>query len=160
MLIKRILFTVFLALGFVAFSSCSDDKDESDTTGPVITLTDPNDGDSFARGEDIHITFDLEDESGLNNYKIDIHWGEGHTHKSAVVAHSEPIKEKAWNYLKVYNDDTEVKGKKKAHVHIHTDEIPEDAKLGEYHFGVFASDLKGNESKKYITMKIVEKVAE
>lgn len=153
MLIKKKLLAALIMLSFVAFSACSDDKDPSDTTGPTITLESPNKGDTFHRGKDIHIEFDLEDEDGINNYKVDIHWGEGHDHRSSAMNRTSASQDVAWSYQKVYDDK---KGQKNAHVHIHTNEIPDNAKLGEYHFGILATDISGNESRKYISIQIVE----
>lgn len=153
MLIKKFLSATLVTLFIVGFTACSDDKDVSDTEGPKISLDEPSNGESFKRGKDIHIEFDLEDESGINNYKVDVHWGEGHSHKSSTLEQGTTPQDIPWSYQKVYDDK---KGQVKAHVHIHSEEIPENAKIGEYHFGILATDLIGNESRKYISIQIVE----
>jgi hypothetical protein len=121
--------------------------DEKDTTGPEITLTEPEEGEEYAAGSagGVHIEFDLADVSGLNEYKVDIHSGEGHSHSSLIKAAS-------WNYQKAYED---AKGLKNHHAHDNSDTIPADATLGKYHLVFSATDVHGNESVAYRTFKIV-----
>lgn len=150
---RRLLFTVSLILFILFTHSCGDDKDTSDTTGPKITLKSPNNDEMFHIGDKIDINFDLEDESGINNYKIDIHWGGDHEHKSAPaeIKISDIADVKAWSYQKVLDDK---KGQRKAEIRISTDQIPSNIKGGHYHLGILATDLSGNETRKYIEIAI------
>lgn len=152
MITKKILFASLLLLSSISFFSCGDDND-NDTTGPAITLNKPTDESSFSRGDVIALEFDLEDESGINQYKVDIHWGGDHTHKGTKAESEEHIQ---WSYQQVYSDK---KGEKKAHIHINTELIPENAEGGHYHLGIIATDLAGNESKKYIEIEIEEEAS-
>ncbi|MDR0414610.1 MAG: DUF4625 domain-containing protein, partial [Prevotellaceae bacterium] len=117
-------------LAGIAFlgAACGDADEEKDVTGPQIDLKDPEEGEEFAAGNrhGVHIEFDLADLSGLNAYKVDIHSGAGHSH-------SKMLKAVDWSYQKVYDD---AKGLKNHHVHVHSDSIPADATLGEYHLGI------------------------
>lgn len=147
---------LFLAALFMAtplfFFSCSDDDDAKDTTGPTITLNKPTDDEAFHLGENIEIDFSLADESGINNYKVDIHWaGDGHVHTSSVTIKVDEAEGTEWAYQKVYEDK---KGQKTAHLIITTDEIPTGTKGGHYHLGILATDLAGNETRKYIEIEI------
>lgn len=146
---KKFIYFISLSLSLSTFTACNDD-DNKDTTGPVINLTDPANEATFKRGEDIHIEGELSDESGINNYKVDIHSAEGHDHNTLK---STTAKDIAWTFQKVYED---ARGKKNAHIHLHTDIIPENAKTGEYHLGLLVTDVEGNESIKYIEIIITE----
>lgn len=150
---RRLLFAASLAILTLLSYSCGDDKDTTDTTGPKITLKSPSNDDAFHIGDRIDISFDMEDESGINNYKIDIHWGEDHEHKSASSGTriSELPETKVWSYQKVFDDK---KGQKNAEILISTDQIPDNTKGGHYHLGILATDLSGNETRKYIEITI------
>lgn len=138
--------TTIFALGF---SACGSD-DSKDVTGPNISLTKPINDETFTRGEAVRIEFDLADESGINNYKVDIHWSEGHEHTNTK---STLIEDDNWSFQKVYDDQ---KGKTKAQVIVYTDQIAANAKSGDYHLGIHATDMLGNESQKYIAIEVAE----
>jgi hypothetical protein len=144
MKLKKTFFAVALIFSACTFSSCSSDK-TNDTTGPIITLIAPENEDTFTRGEDIHVELKLEDESGLKSYMIDIHYEGDHTHSYAAADETE------WIYKVPYTD---IEGQKNADLHVHTEVIPETAKPGEYHFGIIALDIHGNETQKYIDIDI------
>ena len=154
---KKLLFAVLFVTTPLFFFSCGDDEESTDTTGPTLTLNKPTDDEVFHIGETIDIDFNLEDESGINNYKVDIHWGEDHEHKSAAIANSTKadVVEVAWTYSKVFDDK---KGQKSAHISISTDAIPDNTKSGHYHLGILATDLAGNETRKYIEIVIGEHI--
>ena len=130
--------TVFMFLALLSasvfFWSCS--SDETDTEKPVIEISSPADHAHFHPGDIIHFDAEFSDNVGLKQFKIDIHWGEGHDHKSGQ--HDDHGH--AWSYEYI----GELYGRNK---HIHMDiTIPEDAKHGEYHFLVFVTDKAGNEA--------------
>ena len=68
---KNILFFVLSAIMCASFSAC--DEDEADTTKPVITLDEPEDGDSLRIGESVHFECDFSDDEALGSYLIEIH---------------------------------------------------------------------------------------
>ncbi|MDR2814724.1 MAG: DUF4625 domain-containing protein [Prevotellaceae bacterium] len=146
---KAFFYSAALLLGGLAFFATA--CDDEDATGPVITVEEPLNGDSVQAGEEhgLHMEFDLEDESGLNTYKIDIHSGAGHSHPSPLKVEST-----GWSFQKVYED---AKNLKNHHVHIHSDSVPADAR-GDYHLGISATDVHGNESSVYITFVVAEHV--
>jgi hypothetical protein len=145
---KAIFYAVIALVGLFLIA-CSKDA-AKDTTGPVITLTEPEAGEAFTAGDPdgVHLEFDLEDESGINQYKIDIHYGGGHSHNIKPTAAGV-----SWSYQKVYDDR---KGQLNAHIHIHSEAIPADAQLGDYHLGISATDIHGNESHVYATFTLVD----
>ena len=153
-------FFLYVAIFALAAAACSDDKD---TTGPEITLLQPENEAAFARGDELLIEFRLDDPSGINEYKIDIHYaGEEHAHAhahsqalSATPTHEdgeEEEHEETWESLETYTDK---KGKTSAHVE-KTLTVPDDIHGGEYHLGIQATDLEGNESQVYIDIVIEE----
>lgn len=148
--VKKICCYAHLLAG-MAFVAAACSNDDKDTTGPVITLEEPVDGDTVAAGSKhgVHIEFDLADESGLNTFKIDIHSGAGHSHESQAKA----AETSDWSFLKTYD---EAKGLKNHHVHVHSDSIWANATLGDYHFGISATDVHGNESTVWRTIKVVD----
>ena len=148
-------FFLYAAIFALAAAACSDDKD---TTGPEITLLQPENEAAFARGGELLIVFDLADPSGVNEYKIDIHYaGEGHEHAHSqslgiTPTHEEGEEEEPWEHLETYTDQN---GKTSARV-TKTLTVPGNAQEGEYHLGIQATDLAGNESQVYIDIDIEE----
>lgn len=154
MFTKKVFVLSFLALSLLAFGACSDDKD-LDTEGPKVTLISPTNDQKFSRGSAILMEFVLEDESGINQYTVDIHWaGDGHGHGSggAEEGHGK-TPDNAYAFKEVYKDAS---GKVKVEVSLETTAIPADAALGEYHFGVLATDMVGNITQRYADIEIVE----
>ena len=149
-------FFLYVAIFALAAAACSDDKD---TTGPEITLLQPANEDAFARGDEISIEFDLADPSGINEYKIDIHYaGEGHEHAHSQALGVTPThedggeEEEPWKFQETYTDQ---KGKTFAHVEL-TVPVPDNIHGGEYHLGILATDAESNESEAYIDIDIEE----
>jgi hypothetical protein len=125
-----------------------------DTFGPEITLWRPAHEDAFTRGGRIAIEFDLDDPAGVNTYKIDIHYAGGeHVHTHALsVAPAEEVPEEPWNYLIIYDDK---RGQTSPQVTLSV-KVPNNAQEGEYHLGILATDLFGNESQVYIDFDIID----
>ncbi|MDR2448689.1 MAG: DUF4625 domain-containing protein [Prevotellaceae bacterium] len=145
-------FFLYVAIFALTLAACSDDKD---TTGPEIKLLQPENEAVFTRGDAISIVFDLADPSGVNAYKIDIHYaGDEHAHSHAldVTPAHEDEEEEPWEFLEIYDDQ---KGKTSAHVE-KTVTVPNDIHGGEYHLGILATDNEGNESQAYIDIDIEE----
>jgi hypothetical protein len=151
--VKKTCCHAALLAGLAFFAAACGDKDEEkDVKGPEITLAEPEIDEEFAAGSKsgVHMKFDLADPSGLNWVKIDIHSnsGEGHSHSSLLKAATTD-----WSYQETYDG---AKGLKNHHAHIHSDSIPADATLGEYHLGISATDVHGNETTVYRTFVIVD----
>jgi hypothetical protein len=125
-----------------------------DTIGPEITLLQPANEAAFTRGDRVTIEFDLADPSGINVCKVDIHYAGGeHAHTHALRAASvEEETEEPWNYQEIY---TGLNGQPSAHVTL-TATVPGNAQEGEYHLGILATDVLGNESQVYIDIDIEE----
>lgn len=112
--------------------SCS--KDDEDTKKPEIELISPQNHDEFHPGDNIHFEARFSDDTELSEYKIDIHFDDGHDHKS----HKHDGHEWHYTYTATLSGKNQM-------VH-HDISIPEDAEHGEYHFMVFCTDKAGNES--------------
>lgn len=72
---KKIWMIGILFLGFI---SCK----KEDTQKPVISITAPANGKHFEPGETFTVTGTITDNENLSQFKIDMHSGDGHMHKS------------------------------------------------------------------------------
>ena len=117
-----------LAMSVFAFISCDDS--DSDTTKPVIELSEP-------------------DDVMLKSYMIEIHSNfDHHSHgKSRAAATGEATVDFS------FNRSYDISGKKTAHIHHHDIVIPANATPGDYHLMVYCTDAAGNET--YIARNIV-----
>ena len=136
----KIYFTTILVISVLAFFSC--DKEDSDTTKPVIDLHEPAEGQALLIGSEKGVNFemDLSDDVMLKSYKIDINNNFDHHSHGGTRAEGEgrvPF---------VFNRSYDVSGKKNVHVHHHDIVIPEDATPGDYHLMVYCTDAAGNET--------------
>lgn len=137
---KKILFFVLSAIMCASFSAC--DEDEADTTKPVITLDEPEDGDSLRIGESVHFECDFSDDEALGSYLIEIHNNfDGHGHKiSSSQTRGEDTE--AFYFKKSYD----ISNLRNTHVHHHDIVIPENATPGAYHLIVYCTDAAGNQA--------------
>ena len=128
-----------LAMSVFAFISCDDS--DSDTTKPVIELSEPEDG--------VHFEMDLSDDVMIKSYMIEIHSNfDHHSHgKSRAAATGEATVDFS------FNRSYDISGKKTAHIHHHDIIIPANATPGDYHLMVYCTDAAGNET--YIARNIV-----
>ena len=146
---KHIVVISFLSI-LVVFASCK--KDDVDNTKPTITVVEPADDAVLHPGEEIHFDCEFADDVELKSYKIDIHINEdGHGHTKTIFE-----SENAWTYNNTWNFEA---GKKNADIHHHEIVIPEiidgqEIKHGHYHFGVYCTDVAGNESNVFIEIEI------
>ena len=140
---RFLLFLLFVASAVVT-ASCSknsdDPKEEKDTTKPEITLGTPINEASFNPGDAIDFSATFKDNKELSGYKIDIHFNDGHEHKSVTD-------EGKWSFQKSYafepgNTDMIVKHND---VRIPTEVDGLSIYAGEYHFLVYCTDKAGNE---------------
>lgn len=131
----------------VSFNSC-DNNDKSDTAKPVVTLETPINGQEFAPGDIVTIKGLVEAEAGIQEIKIDIHFGEGHSHGTTRDAASEQTKN--WEDHKVITDASGSKLYKLEEQFT----VPKDATHGHYHLGILVTDKEKREIKKYIEIEI------
>jgi hypothetical protein len=142
---KSLLLFIVLLSGAVFFNSC----DKEDTKKPVINLIEPEDDEVLFTGTEIHFEAEFSDDTELASYKIDIHFNDGHIHKSSGLEEEVEFSfQKSWDFEP---------GKKNALIHHDEIVIPEfiegkPVKSGYYHFIVFCTDKAGNES--YISVDI------
>jgi len=132
---KNILFFVLSAIMCVSFSAC--DEEDADTTKPVITLDEPEDGDSLRIGESVHFECDFSDDVALGSYLIEIHNNfDGHGHKTRADETVPFSIKKSYDLSNLRN----------THVHHHDIVISDDATPGAYHLVVYCTDAAGNQS--------------
>jgi hypothetical protein len=123
----------FLLLIFISLTLVSCKKDKQDNEKPVIEIISPKNGDLFHTGEKIHFEANFSDNIELKEFKIDIHFDDGHDHKSILDGDD-------WDY----NYVEELSGKNRS-IHLDID-IPEGIHHGDYHFLAFCTDTEGNEA--------------
>lgn len=124
---------ILLIVGLLfVFNGCS--ADEIDTESPEISILSPDNEQHFHPGEIIRFEAIFSDDMELSQFKIDIHYGGDHTHKSTLSDEAE------WSYDHI----GDLSGREQ-HLKLDID-IPGHAKHGEYHFIVFCTDMAGNQS--------------
>jgi uncharacterized membrane protein len=128
---KTMLFNLIIPVLFLGLMGCS--QDDVDTEKPVIEVNEPLNLAEYHPGDEIHVDIEFSDNVGLTEFKIDIHYGGDHGHKSL-------LDEIEWNFLHI----EALEGRNKI-VQMHID-IPQNAKHGEYHFLVYCTDKAGNEA--------------
>ncbi|WP_040670424.1 DUF4625 domain-containing protein [Nitritalea halalkaliphila] len=149
---KKLLFPVMLA-GVIAFACDSEDDSVRDLEAPTITFAENRDtfrpvmNEIRSRATDhMHIRFSVQDESGIQQVRIDIHGGfDGHTHGRVSGAFEQLL----------VNDIIEVDG---ARFYNHDDSsldvywegndprnrIETNVLAGPYHISIDATDIFGN----------------
>lgn len=139
-------YILFIATLFVA---CSDDDDNSslDAQEPTIEVHEPEEGEMFELGSEIHLDINLADDVELASYKIDVHNNfDGHEHRPAAGTEvQEP-----WSYSQSYEIEP---GQQSYHVHEHI-EIPADITTGDYHLGITVIDEAGNQNQAFVEIVI------
>lgn len=140
---RFLLLSMFISVAMMA-ASCGKDSDdpteEKDTTKPEITLEEPVNGASFNPGDAIEFIAKFVDNKELGGYKIDIHFNDGHEHKSVTDAGK-------WSFQKSWTIEA---GTTESFV-MHNDvRIPTEVDgvpiyAGDYHFLVYCTDRAGNE---------------
>lgn len=137
---RKFQILLFTAL-ILVFHACSDE--ETDTQSPLIEVSTPTDDQEFHPGEEIPFNAMFTDNIALSQFRIDIHYGGDHDHKSLNLTNEgiqwtfDFIGELTGNTRQVQMDIP----------------IPEDALHGFYHFLVYCTDIAGNES--WIALEII-----
>jgi hypothetical protein len=141
-------FTVCVtAILSTAFVSC--DKNEGDTTKPVINLHEPENGDVLTINGNVHLDMELSDDLMLKEYQVDIHpSSDGHTHSKAGSSETVDF---------YFKQSWDVSNKKNTAIHHHEIMIPANTTPGDYHFMVYCTDAAGNET---LVVRSVELSAE
>ncbi|TQI70542.1 uncharacterized protein DUF4625 [Gramella sp. Hel_I_59] len=133
-------------LTVTAFTACSDDDDALDSQKPTIVMSEPEDGEAFEIGGELHFDIDLTDNDGLASYKVDIHNNfDGHTHSVVKQETEEP-----WSYQQTFQIDGNPTSFE-AHEHI---AILEGIAEGEYHLGVIVVDAAGNQEEAFVEIML------
>jgi len=123
---------LLLAVTTALFPSCKKDENRVvDTTAPTITITYPSNEAQYKAGDTLKIVGLVNDNENLANLKIDIHEGDGHSHKSAARGTE-------WNY----NHTIALSGT--SYNLNHSVLIPATADSAEYHVIINALDASGN----------------
>lgn len=144
---KRNITFLFVLFALIQLGACHDD--DKDTTAPTITVVTPTDEMEILPGSKIALKLNLEDNVELHQYKVDIHFNDGHEHKKSEGTE--------WRFQKTWTID----GKAQVNVDHSEIEIPttvdgDAIRQGAYHFGIFVTDAAGNESHQFIEIHIEE----
>lgn len=140
---RFLLLSMFIAVAMIA-ASCTKDSDdpeeEKDTTKPQITLNAPVNEANLNPGDAINFSAKFVDDKELGGYKIDIHFNDGHEHKSVTD-------EGKWSFQKSWTFEAGNTEKVVLHseVTIPTEVEGQPIYAGEYHFLVYCTDKAGNE---------------
>ncbi|PKP11005.1 MAG: hypothetical protein CVU09_04285 [Bacteroidetes bacterium HGW-Bacteroidetes-4] len=137
----------------VALISCK--KEDVDNTAPEINLAQPVFDQTIAIGSAIPFEATFTDDVALKAYKIDIHSAQEHVHtKYAKLNLNEGH---PWTYEKSWEFET---GLTQSEVKHHLIAVPdsimgkegflEPVMPGEYHMGIFCTDISGNENHVFI----------
>ncbi|MCP9198846.1 DUF4625 domain-containing protein [Gramella sp. GC03-9] len=143
---KDYLKILVVLLTVSVFTACSDDDDALDSEKPTIMLNEPENGEEFEIGGELHFDIELADNQGLASYKVEVHSNsDGHTH--SVVKQQE---ETPWSYDQTF----QITGNPltyDAHEHI---DIPEGIAEGEYHLGIIVVDAAGNQEEAFVEIML------
>jgi hypothetical protein len=143
-------------LSVFVLASCQ--KYDVDNTAPSLNLVKPVNEQAVTMGSAINFECDFSDNEALKSYKIDIHFAGDHVHtkKAGRLEDGHP-----WTYEKSWNFETGTTTKSIQHAEIVVPDsvmgeegVVEPLLKGEYHFGVFVTDVAGNESHVYIKVDI------
>ncbi|MBR1631683.1 MAG: DUF4625 domain-containing protein [Paludibacteraceae bacterium] len=146
----RKTFTALLAFTTIMLLTACESENKADVTPPVIDLIEPEEGENFTPGTDIHFEMDLTDDVMLASYKIEVHNNfnnHGHSTARRAAATGTPFS---------FNRSYDVSGQRNAHIHHHDIMIPANAATGQYHLMVYCTDAAGNEAHVARTIHIVE----
>lgn len=144
-------FNLFLfLLAAVIFTGCSSD-DTVDTQKPTISVLEPHDDEEIAPGGEIHFEALFADNVALASYKIEIHNAfDDHTHATYKSAHTNP-----WSYSNEFVIPGGVKTfAAEQHIDVPTEINGAPISEGHYHFGVYVTDLAGNEQQAFLEVII------
>lgn len=82
-------FLYLLLAGLLALSACKeDDKQDNpkpDTAKPIITVSRPVEGASYASGTDLQIEVRFTDDRALGEARFQLHFNDGHSHKAEPI---------------------------------------------------------------------------
>lgn len=133
---KQLFFTGLIAASLIFFA-CN--KEEKDKEAPSITLTEPEEGESYVIGSgdsvEIHFNAAFNDNEALKSYKVDIHNAAGHSHKA--LASYDTVITGALSGTQYFIHQ---------HIFAHPFAISD---TGHYHVVVYALDEAGNEQMAY-----------
>ena len=139
--------SVLVLTGFVA---CSSDDNEG-AKELTVTIESPKNDQEFEPGDTFTLKATITAEAGIEEVKIDIHYGEGHTHTSSLSLRDTATEESSsWSFQEVITDAAG----KKSYQLTRTILVPEDAPHGHYHVGVLVTDKEKQELKKYIEILV------
>jgi hypothetical protein len=145
---------LYLIIAVVIFLRISTSCNEgTDTQLPEINLISPVEESQFHPGDTIKFECKFSDNEELLSYKIEIHFNaDGHTHKSVVAI----LDEGTWHFSKSWDfeEGTNVLTVKHSEIIIPREEGGHEIAEGEYHLGVYCSDVSGNESHVFIPIDI------
>lgn len=136
---------VALSISFLSVVSCSSDAASgSDTQAPQILVQSPSSGQHLERGEQFEVNILFKDNKALASYKLEIHYvADGHQHRL------QPQDQwTQWSHQQI----SALSGTEQEVSLLLT--VPDFARAGEYHLGIFAIDASGNQSADFLELDV------
>ena len=150
---KKTIITLTSILLLATFSACDNDKDNNDALPSIIYLSPDKDA-HYLTGGTLEVASDIKAEAGINQIKIDIHYGEGHSHDSTTEHddhdHDHEAPQNGWSESKIITSATN----KISYSLSESFVIPTDIATGHYHVGILVTDKNNQETKEYRTIEI------
>lgn len=146
------LYQIMIVLMAVAFVAC--EKEEVDNAAPQIEVANPIHDAAYHPGDTIHFECTFTDNEQLKSYKIDIHFAGDHEHKSVSITNNEWQYENTWDFQEGVSSEYVTHSEIVIPETVVSDGMEEEITEGEYHFGVYCTDLSGNESQEFVDIII------
>lgn len=153
---KTVITAISTLLMLSAFYAC-DNNDDDKSAKPTITYLSPEKDAHYHLGDNLEVASTIKSEAGIREIKIDIHYGEGHSHDENGEGHEDHdhddiVDGNAWTESTII---TEAENKMEYNL-TKNYTIPADAAVGHYHVGILVTDKENQEVKEYRTIEIAK----
>lgn len=147
---KKLLTSFSIFALVVIFSAC-DNNDKANEDKPIVNYVAPTNNQTFLLGDTLKVQAEIKADAGINQIKVDIHYGENHSHDAATISLSNASNPtNAWQEGTIITDAI---GKLSYQLDI-AYIIPDTIATGHYHVGILITDKQNREVKEYRTVEI------
>ncbi len=160
MKINLIRITNVIFLGFFLISCTNEDlDDEYPVIDALYEQTFPQNCDTIYRGESFQFQARFTDNKELGAYNIDIHNNFDHHSHSTEVSECtlDPEKTPTDDVFLFISDNLEIPEGLTSYVATYEIEVPENVDTGDYHFFLTLTDRRGWETRRGLSIKIVDR---